>query len=520
MSETGTSAKTRRGCIFTTAKSAAAVGTWRERLSPGVLTETFSGGDVLEACRKFCHGNNISSLILINAAGAPLPKAVLDEAFDDHESEGFDLTIFDPFYFPDRPPVIYSARFIERLPQSGRRMNSESVLDPNVKELGDLWANVYEPDLKLAKTIPGLESRLRNIDLYPYMISLSPTEFCNYRCPICHVHSADLGKDEYNKYYSFFRDPASFKLGFMDIRKYDRLLEEAVAFKGVSSLFLGGSGEPTLHNEFITMVEHAAGKGLSVSTTSNGVLLKPDQVRRMFGAGLRYLDISIDAATEETYKRLRGGDLKRLEEIIMLAADAGRGCGSLVSVNLTVQKENESEVGPFIEKWIDAVDFVGVWGCHLLKKYVSGWNWRPNKQTLCKQLYTGMAVSTDGHVWSCCGGGPIEGCIGMWDGSRTLRDLWTDPRWQSVKKKYFDGVLGEIPMCLGCEAWMLDCMTRIKIEGGRMAELRPATAILRKIRPDTKLDKLSRFIRIGLANPAQSRSKVRAVLRTKRMKRS
>ncbi|MEW5946250.1 MAG: radical SAM/SPASM domain-containing protein [bacterium] len=397
-------------------------------------------------------------------------------------------------------------------------MSAGALLRPDITQLGDLLANRFEPDLRHVATIAGLEARLENPDIYPMLAAITPTEYCNYRCRTCHTHSPDFGSDEYNRYYAFYKDPEKFKLGFMQLETYDRLLDEIMEFKGVTGLYLGTTGEPTLHRDFRAMIAHAAHRGLMVTATTNGVLLAPEQVPQLVGAGLRYIDVSIDAATEETYKKLRGGDYRRLEKVVQSAVKAARGGRVWISVNMTVQDENETETRQFVDRWINEVDFIGVWGCHLKKRYVSNWNRRPEKRTLCKQLYSGIGVSTDGHVWACCGGGPMEGCIGMWDGTRSLREIWTDPNWSALRKEFFEGRWSNVPMCNDCDVWMLNSLTRFRIDGDLMIETRPTTSIYRKIRPETKLAKLGRYIRIGIANPAQARSKLRAILRERRMR--
>lgn len=522
------------GCFLVGAKDAARVIAWEKALPLeariGIHTrgrkvklsrpaEYIECPDVVDACLRFCRSGGIGVLVLINAASEVLPRAVIEEALDEHIRYEFDLTLFDPFYFPSQPPIIYSAALLERLAARGKRVGPSIIMNPRLDELGNLWANTFEPALEHVKTIPFLKSRLENPALFPQMISLTPTEHCNYRCRVCHVHCRDFGNEEYDQYYAFYKDPGRFKLGFMSMEMYDRLLNEAAAFKGVTNLNLGTTGEPTLHPEILAMVEHAAPKGLMVSMTTNGATLKPKAVRRLIRAGLRYLDVSIDAAAGATYKKLRGGDLDQVEGIVRTAVEAASASGAKVSVNLTVQGDNEDEIEPFVEKWVDTVDFIGVWGCHLKKRFVTGWNWRPKKRTLCKQLYRGFGVSSDGHVWSCCGGAPIEGTIGMWDGTRNLRDIWNDPDWLVLKRKYFNGQWAEVPMCRGCDVWSLNSLARTRVEGDLMVRLSPATAIYSKIRPESTAGKIGRYVRAA-ASPARVRAKLRAIRHERRMRKA
>jgi len=84
-------------------------------------------------------------------------------------------------------------------------------------------------------------------------------------------------------------------------------------FKGIvdaiqpKKLALNGYGEPFINRELVDMISYAKQKGISVSTTTNCTFIESISAK-VVQSGLDLLKISIDAATPETYKTIRGED--------------------------------------------------------------------------------------------------------------------------------------------------------------------------------------------------------------------
>ena len=77
---------------------------------------------------------------------------------------------------------------------------------------------------------------------------------------------------------------------------------------------LHGIGEPLLNRELPKMVEDLKGRGVYVLFNSNATLLTPDWQERLIEAGLDEFRVSMDAATEEKYERIRG--LPMLDKLV------------------------------------------------------------------------------------------------------------------------------------------------------------------------------------------------------------
>jgi MoaA/NifB/PqqE/SkfB family radical SAM enzyme len=76
---------------------------------------------------------------------------------------------------------------------------------------------------------------------------------------------------------------------------------------GISSLCCGGGGESLMNPAIKSFIPRAHTNGLEVGLITNGVLLDGDYAR-IANEHCRFLGVSCDASTPETYKRMRGAD--------------------------------------------------------------------------------------------------------------------------------------------------------------------------------------------------------------------
>ena len=90
----------------------------------------------------------------------------------------------------------------------------------------------------------------------------------------------------------------------MDLDLYKSLSRD---FSSVEEIDLTGSGEPLMNKNLDQMVRIAKDSGCRVGFSTNGVLLTPDRFDGLLDAGLDWVAFSIDAATSETYQKIRIG---------------------------------------------------------------------------------------------------------------------------------------------------------------------------------------------------------------------
>lgn len=132
----------------------------------------------------------------------------------------------------------------------------------------------------------------------PRYVQVEPVGQCNLRCQMCPVVFRDDG-------------PASGAPAFMALDVYQRLLDQ---LPELEHLHLQGLGEPTMHPQFFEMVELAKARGVRVTINTNLTVLNERRAARCVESGLDIIHVSMDAASSDTYARIRKGS--RLDRVL------------------------------------------------------------------------------------------------------------------------------------------------------------------------------------------------------------
>jgi MoaA/NifB/PqqE/SkfB family radical SAM enzyme len=122
----------------------------------------------------------------------------------------------------------------------------------------------------------------------PRALYLETTSRCNSLCKTCILTFGG-------------REPQK-DLGWADFRRV------ADRFPVLERVLLHGIGEPLLNRELPAMIAHLKSRGATVVFNSNVITLNPRRGAALIDAGLDELRVSLDAATPDTYARVRGVD--------------------------------------------------------------------------------------------------------------------------------------------------------------------------------------------------------------------
>ena len=164
-------------------------------------------------------------------------------------------------------------------------------------------------------------------------LRISVTDRCNFRCSYC------MPKEIFGDDYVFL--PKKELLSFEEIERFSRLF----ALLGVKKLRLTG-GEPLMRRDLPELIGKLMGiEGIEdIGLTTNGVLLK-QYAQPLYDAGLRRLNMSLDALDPEIFGKLNGRGIK--PELILSNIDYAQQIGFEIKVNMVVQKGvNEGEILP------------------------------------------------------------------------------------------------------------------------------------------------------------------------------
>ena len=153
-----------------------------------------------------------------------------------------------------------------------------------------------------------------------------------------------------------------YEIGDMAFDTYKKVLAE---FPCLLTLALNGFGEALMHKQLFEIVGYTKQRlpWLKIVVYSNGTLIDNDKAARLVECGLTEINVSIDAATAGTYRRVRrGGQFSNVQaglRRLLRARELAHARLPMVGVNFVLLNDNRGELVPFIEQAADiGVDFV------------------------------------------------------------------------------------------------------------------------------------------------------------------
>lgn len=180
----------------------------------------------------------------------------------------------------------------------------------------------------------------------PFQVVWNVTRECNLKCKHCYEEAGGETRDEMSTNIA--------------LKCIDKLADAGVVFLAFSG------GEPTLRRDIRTLIRRATDRGIYVALATNGTTLsRPQRVRELKEAGLRFVQISLDGATEETHDSFRGvpgAFRKTISGIENCVAE-----NLFVEVAMTITRHNLAELSSTVQlarslrvKWFMIYNFVPV----------------------------------------------------------------------------------------------------------------------------------------------------------------
>lgn len=136
----------------------------------------------------------------------------------------------------------------------------------------------------------------------PRLVGLEITHFCNLKCGFCESHGRLMPAPIIHR-RSYAGDRRSMDLDTI------RRLARSLAKLGVPWVELSGKGDPVVHPKLPEIIRILKGEGLRCSMYTTGSVPRPDLAATLVECGLDRLNLSLNAATRETWARVAGRDL-------------------------------------------------------------------------------------------------------------------------------------------------------------------------------------------------------------------
>ena len=166
----------------------------------------------------------------------------------------------------------------------------------------------------------------------PRLIQIEPVSLCNRDCCMC------------------VRTQEKREQGQMPLAAFQKIVAENFPYPHWTLLY--GQGEPFLNPDLISMIGFEREKGNFVTTVTNGSLLNEKINREIIASRLSTLRISLDASTEETFRRVgRGSDFHQVVDNLKHLSLAIReaGTGPELSFSFMVMPENLEDLPGLVE---------------------------------------------------------------------------------------------------------------------------------------------------------------------------
>ena len=266
----------------------------------------------------------------------------------------------------------------------------------------------------------------------PLHLDIDMRDACNQRCAMCH---------------QLYRKRTNIKITKKILEK--TLSEAAPA--GLKSVNIGASCESLLEPELLLYTLELCQKYSIMDTFihTNAILLTEELTEKLIQAGLKHLCISVDAATEKTYRQIRCTEtFAQVETHIKNAAKIrGEQFFPEIRVSFCLTPINEHEKNAFYNKWKDTVDLIEFQDYREVENSLdSGKEKKP--RNACKEGIKRVMLWPNGDIAACCMG---------WQGvtfgnilESSFTEIWQSERAKTIRTALSSGEnLPEVcQMCL------------------------------------------------------------------------
>lgn len=230
----------------------------------------------------------------------------------------------------------------------------EYLKEGEIKQNENITKDKYK-DLKLVE--------LNSMDTVPKIINLSYDRSCNLACPTCRV-------DMYRPQMDDNESTARIHHNIFDSELH-----------GTQRLIISGNGDPFASRIYMDLLRNFDQKkypDVKIKIQTNGLLLTPKKWNSIekSHAAIDWITVSIDAATEETYKINRGGNFGKLLKNLEFIGELKKNDKiKLFFINFVVQANNYKEIKPFIDLGLkygcDLIEFQCIenWGTYSPKAF-------------------------------------------------------------------------------------------------------------------------------------------------------
>jgi MoaA/NifB/PqqE/SkfB family radical SAM enzyme len=295
---------------------------------------------------------------------------------------------------------------------------------------------------------------------------------CNLKCVMCPYHSAELKKTHSTDFFKVNKA--------MSWEMMQKLAKECGAAK--IGILIGSIEEPILHPKLVEFIQLCRQEGVPrVHITTNGQLLDQTCSQALLEAGLTSIDISIDAATPDTYRKVRGADFNRVISNVLNFINLREKLNISCEIRTSFVKNKDvpiEEEQQFREYWLSKINSIFILnlaeykesnmrletmnqGCNITLQY---YKQKASGRWPCLFPFTEITVLPDGAIYYCIetlfrlGFEQNIESLGNYN-EQTLESLWCGDLFNRLRQDLILNQLESRHICKDCDTWMSQVMT-------------------------------------------------------------
>jgi len=302
-----------------------------------------------------------------------------------------------------------------------------------------------------------------DVDGYPYMLQIEPTNRCNLKCPLCPAGTNRLERER--------RD--------LTLDEFKTIIDDMQDY--LLFLILWEWGEPFMHPQLPEIINYAHERDIKTLTSTNAHFLHDEEyLKRILQSGLTTLIVAIDSLEQEHYEvyRKKGNLFKALEglkKLVRLKKELKSE--TLINLRMVIMKQNEHEL-PKIRNFarqvgvdiftvktlnpscgLDSEDSVLVPTNPKYRRYEykPGTFERVREDTHCRKMWFMCSISANGDVIPCGYDYTCKLTVGNIN-EKPLSQIWNSEEARNLRERlYYQKDL--IPICR-------ECSINFKLTGG------------------------------------------------------
>lgn len=317
------------------------------------------------------------------------------------------------------------------------------------KDIEGILAEEFGPAFREHRERWRRVMNMEEVPDFPMTIEMENNNYCNLRCHMCVFAVKGMHPDHKN----------GMQKRNMPFDTFTRAIDEG-ADHGLRACTYGVLCEPLLHPEILKMVDYAAKKGLfDQRLGSNGLLLTEDVSRSLIESRLPRLEISMEAATEETYNKIRKGSnfkkvLSNIHNFLKLRDKLGSRL-PLLRVSFLRTNINDHELDAFLDYWEDYADYFSIqhpidYELEIEDSLLDFGVPKDRKGFRCEKTFQRVFMRHDGSIMAC---GHIHGYKPFRLGNvneQTIKSMWDSELMEELRGLHRNGEYYKNKICYNC----------------------------------------------------------------------